>query len=89
MDVVEDYARKCIECYPLLGCLSSKDHNCDLSSKYWIPRHHKNPYRQRHIAGSAKCSTKPLSKLLYTKLSKMVSCPITTLVTPVVVLIQY
>ena len=28
---------------------------------YWIPKLHKNPYKQRYITGSAKCSTKPLS----------------------------
>ena len=31
---------------------------------YWIPKMHKNPYKHRFIAGSAKCSTKPLSILL-------------------------
>jgi len=31
---------------------------------YWIPKLHKCSYKQRYIAGSAKCSTKPLSKLL-------------------------
>ena len=31
---------------------------------YWIPKLHKNPYKQRYIAGSSKCSTKPLSLLL-------------------------
>ena len=30
----------------------------------WIPKLHKNPYMQRYIAGSAKCSTKPLSQIL-------------------------
>ena len=25
---------------------------------------HKNPYKQRYVAGSAKCSTKPLSQIL-------------------------
>ena len=35
----------------------------DLPSLYWIPKLHKDPYK-RFIAGSAKCSTKPLSKLL-------------------------
>jgi hypothetical protein len=39
----------------------------DLSYLYWIPKLHKNPYKQRYIAGSSKCSTKPLS-LLLTKL---------------------
>ena len=36
----------------------------DLPSFYWIPKLHKCPFKQRFIAGSAKCSTKPLSKLL-------------------------
>ena len=31
---------------------------------YWIPKLHKNPYKQRYIAGSGKWSTKPLSLLL-------------------------
>jgi len=31
---------------------------------FWIPKLHKCPFKQRYIAGSAKCSTKPLSKLL-------------------------
>ena len=31
---------------------------------YWIPKLHKSPYKQRYIAGSFKCSTKPISKLL-------------------------
>ena len=33
-------------------------------SHYWIPKLHKCPFKQRYIAGSAICSTKPLSKLL-------------------------
>jgi len=40
------------------------DDDCDLPSMHWIPKLHKNPYKQRFIAGSAKCTTKPLSKLL-------------------------
>ena len=36
---------------------------------YWIPILHKDPYKHRFIAGSAKCSTKPLSKLLTTILT--------------------
>jgi len=36
----------------------------DLWSLYWIRKLHKCPYKQHYIAGSAKCSTKPLSKLL-------------------------
>ena len=35
-----------------------------LPSLYRIPKLHKCPFKQRYIAGSAKCSTKPLSKLL-------------------------
>ena len=31
---------------------------------YWIPKLHKCPFKQCCIAGSAKCSKKPLSKLL-------------------------
>jgi hypothetical protein len=33
-------------------------------SLYWIPKLHKCPFKQRYIAGSAKYSTKTLSKLL-------------------------
>ena len=36
----------------------------DLPYIYWIPKMHKNPYKHRFIAGSSKCSTKPLSILL-------------------------
>ena len=44
--------------------ISIKDDDCDLPSLYWIPKLHKCPYKQRFIAGSAKCSTKPLSQRL-------------------------
>jgi hypothetical protein len=44
--------------------ISTKDEELDLPSLYWIPKLHKCPLKQRYIAGSAKCSTKPLSKLL-------------------------
>ena len=44
--------------------ISTKDEKLDLPSLYWIPKLHKCPFKQRYIAGSAKCSTKPLSKLL-------------------------
>ena len=44
--------------------LSSKDDDCDLPYMYSNPKLHKNRYKQRFIAGSAKCTTKPLSKLL-------------------------
>ena len=36
----------------------------ELPYLYWIPKLHKNPYKYRYIAGSSKCSTKPLSLLL-------------------------
>ena len=36
----------------------------DLPYIYWIPKMLKNPYKHRFIAGSSKCSTKPLSILL-------------------------
>ena len=42
----------------------TKDDDIDLPSLYWIPKLHKDPYKQRFIAGSSSCSTKPLSKLL-------------------------
>ena len=45
-------------------CVNPKDTDQDLSSLYWIPKLHKNPYKERYIAGSSKCSTKPLSKVL-------------------------
>ena len=46
--------------------ISVKDEDLELPSLYWLPKLHKSPYKQRYIAGSAKCSTKPLSKLLTT-----------------------
>ena len=44
--------------------VNTKDDDIDLPSLYWIPKLHKDPYKQRFIAGSSSCSTKPLSKLL-------------------------
>ena len=44
--------------------ISTKDEELDLPSLYWIPKLHKCHFKQRYIAWSAKCSTKPLSKLL-------------------------
>ena len=38
---------------------------------YWIPKVNKNPYKHRFIAGSSKCSTKPLSILLTKLLSSI------------------
>ena len=31
---------------------------------YWIPKMHKNPSKQRYIAASHSCTTKPLSKMI-------------------------
>ena len=44
--------------------IETSDDELDLPYIYWIPKMHKNPYKHRFIAGSAKCSTKPLSILL-------------------------
>ena len=44
--------------------ISLPEEDIDLSKLYWIPKLHKNPYKQRYIAGSAKRSTKPLSQIL-------------------------
>ena len=44
--------------------IQTADEELDLPYIYWIPKMHKNPYTHRFIAGSSKCSTKPLSILL-------------------------
>ena len=44
--------------------ISFPEEDTDLPKLYWIPKLHKNPYKQRYIADSAKCSTKPLSQIL-------------------------
>ena len=44
--------------------ISLPEEDIDLPKLYWIPKLHKNPFKQRYIAGSAKCSTKPLSLIL-------------------------
>ena len=41
-----------------------KDEDCDIPLLYWIPTLHKCPCKQRYIAEAAKCSSKPLSKIL-------------------------
>ena len=48
--------------------------DADLPSLYWNQKLHKDPYKHRFIAGSAKCSTKPLSKLLTTILTTVKYC---------------
>ena len=47
--------------------IETSDDELDLPYIYWIPKMHKDPYKHRFIAGSSKCSTKPLS-ILFTKL---------------------
>jgi hypothetical protein len=44
--------------------ISTKDQELNLPSLYWIPKSHKCYFKKLYIAGSTKCSTKPLSKLL-------------------------
>ena len=44
--------------------IQTTDEELDLPYIYWIPKMHQNPYKHLFIAGSSKCSTKPLSILL-------------------------
>ena len=44
--------------------IQTNNEEIDLPYIYWIPKMHKNPYKHGFIAGSSKCSTKPLSILL-------------------------
>ena len=46
----------------------------DLPCIDWIPKMHRNPYKQRFIEGSSKCSTKPLSILLAKLLTLTKQC---------------
>ena len=48
----------------LIFGISLPEEDIDLPKLYWIRKLHKNPYKQRYITGSAKCSTKPLSQTL-------------------------
>ena len=45
---------------------SLPEEDSNLPKLYWIPKLHKNLYKQRYtcIAGSGNCSTKPLSQIL-------------------------
>ena len=43
--------------------ISLPEEDIDLPKLYWIPKLHKYPYKKRYIAGSAKCSTNPLSQI--------------------------
>ena len=55
--------------------IPSPENNNDLPSLYWIPKLHKTPYKARFIAGSSKCSTKELSKILTSVLSTIKEGP--------------
>ena len=44
--------------------IETSDDELDLPYIYWIPKMHTDPYKHRFIAGSSKCSTRPLSILL-------------------------
>ena len=44
--------------------ISIQKEDIDLLKLYWIPKFHKNPYKQIYNAGLDKCSTKPLSQIL-------------------------
>ena len=54
--------------------LFTKDDNCDLQSMFWIPQIRKSQYNQRYIGASAKCTIKPLSKLLTSILIAVIDC---------------
>ena len=45
--------------------IETSDDELDLPYIYWIPKMHKTPYKHRFIAGSSKCSTKPISICLH------------------------
>ena len=45
--------------------------NLKLPTMYWIPKLHKNPYKARFIAASSSCTTKHISVLLTSCLSKI------------------
>ena len=48
----------------LIFGISLPEEVIDLPKLYWIPKLHRNTYKQRYIMGSAKCSIKPLSQIL-------------------------
>ena len=45
------------------GLFVDEDHN-KLPTLYWLPKHHKRPYKSRFIANSSACTTTELSILL-------------------------
>ena len=51
--------------------IQTNNDELDLPDIYWIPKMPKNPYKHRLIAGSSKCSTKPLSILLTRLLTRI------------------
>ena len=42
--------------------IQTNNEELDLPYIYWIPKMHKNLYKHRFIAGSSKCSTKPIGR---------------------------
>ena len=56
--------------------LSTKGDDFDLPCMYWISKLYKNPCKQRYKAGSAKCTTKTLSKLLTSILTAVIGSPV-------------
>ena len=55
--------------------IQTADEELDLPYIYWITKMHKNPYKHRLIAGSSKCSTRPLSILLNKLLTNIYQGP--------------
>ena len=50
-------------------CIETKDKS-DLASLFWISKLRECAYKEKYIAGSSRCFTKPLYKLLTTILSR-------------------
>ena len=51
--------------------IQANNEELDLPYMNWIPKMRKNPYKHRFIAGSSKCSTKPLSIILTKSLTSI------------------
>jgi hypothetical protein len=47
--------------------ISINEENDDTPTLYWIPKRHKNPYRETYVACSSICSTKELSIVMFNK----------------------
>ena len=45
--------------------ISIIEENDDTPTLYWIPKRHKNPYRETYVACSSICSTKELSIVMF------------------------